>query len=81
VQGYLDTRDDVDLLRWTGNDGKFNITVHVDGLDVVWSVGSGVQRTAGLASVELRRGEIIRVQRKGNPTKPDATWAIVVTPS
>jgi serine/threonine-protein kinase len=81
LRGYLDTRDDVDLLRWTGNAGKYNVTVHVEGLEVVWQTSNGVQRTAGLATIELARGEVIRIQRKGVRTNPDATWMIVVTPA
>jgi eukaryotic-like serine/threonine-protein kinase len=83
LKGYLDTREDVDLLRWTGADGTYNVTVHEDGLPIVWSIANGSQRTAGLAKVELHRGDIIRIERapKGTPAKRNATWAIVVTPS
>jgi hypothetical protein len=81
IRGYLDTRDDIDLLRWTGGDGTYNVTVHVDGVEVVWQTSTGVQRTAGLAKIELKHDEIIRITRKGPPpAKPDAWWAIVVTP-
>ena len=84
LRGYLDRRDDVDLLRWTGADGRYDVTVRADGLPLVWQIASGVQRTAGLASVELRRGEIIRIQRAPKNAsanvKRDATWSIVVTP-
>ena len=82
LRGYLDTREDIDLLRWMGSDGSYNVTVHSDGLPVVWQTANGVQRTAGFAQVELHRGEIVRVQRapKGPPPNRHATWAIVVTP-
>ena len=82
MRGYLDTRDDVDLLRWTGGDGTYNVTVESDGLPIVWQTANGVQRTPGVARIELRQGEIIRIVRApmGTPTKRHGTWAIVVTP-
>jgi serine/threonine-protein kinase len=80
LRGYLDTRDDVDLLRWTGADGKYNVTVRADGLPLVWQTADGTKRTAGLASVDLRRSELIQIQRapKGTASK-DTFWTIVVT--
>ncbi len=81
LRGYLDTRDDVDLLRWTGADGTYNVVVRADGMTLVWQTADGTKRTAGLAQVELRRGEIIRIQRAAPaPTKLGAMWSIVVTP-
>jgi serine/threonine-protein kinase len=82
LKGYLDTRDDVDLLRWTGAKGTYNVTVHADGMQVIWEASSRVQRTAGLATIELDKGEILKIQRapKSAPTKPGAIWLVVVTP-
>jgi serine/threonine-protein kinase len=82
LRGYLDTRDDVDLLRWTGSDGKYNVVVRAEGMNLVWQTADGMKRTAGLAQLELHRGEIIRIQRgpSGPPPKRGAMWSIVVTP-
>ncbi|MGH2898590.1 MAG: hypothetical protein ACRDMZ_07940, partial [Solirubrobacteraceae bacterium] len=35
VRGFLDTRLDVDLLRWTGETGSYSIVVRADGLPLV----------------------------------------------
>jgi eukaryotic-like serine/threonine-protein kinase len=82
LQGHLDTADDVDLLRWTGETGTYNVTVHGDGIDLIWQSARGVKRTPGLATIELTHGDVLRIQRapKARPSKPDASWTIVVTP-
>jgi eukaryotic-like serine/threonine-protein kinase len=83
VRGYLDTRADVDLLRWTGGDGTFDVVVRADGVPLSWRVGDGARRTPGAAKVELRRGDLIRIERR-EPQPPgplvgrDAPWSIVV---
>ncbi len=81
LRGYLDSRDDVDLLRWTGADGNYNVVVRADGMNLIWQTADGTKRTAGLAQIALHRNEIIRLQRapKG-PAKLGAMWSIVVTP-
>ncbi|MBS1123178.1 MAG: serine/threonine protein kinase [Deltaproteobacteria bacterium] len=82
LSGYLDTRDDIDLMRWTGADGKYNVVVRADGMNLVWQTADGTKRTAGLAQIELHRNEIILLQRasKGPPANRGAMWSIVVTP-
>ena len=42
LRGYLDTRGDVDMLRWTGGDGTYNIVVRADGLPLAWRIGDAV---------------------------------------
>ncbi len=84
LTGYLDTRGDVDVLRWTGDSGSFNIIVRADTLPLVWNVGDGKQRTPGAAKVDLKRGQMIRLERtdksgKGTLPARDAMWSIVVT--
>ena len=83
LRGYLDTRDDVDLLRWTGGDGTYNVVVRADGLPLAWRVGDGKPRTPGAATVELAQGDAdpSRAHRhggKGPLPGRDATWSIVV---
>jgi serine/threonine-protein kinase len=85
LRGYLDARDDVDQLRWTGADGEYNVIVRADGLPLTWRLGDGKLRTPGSAKVTLRRGELIRLERAdhdGSGTLParDAMWSIVVMP-
>jgi hypothetical protein len=85
VRGYLDARADVDLLRWTGGDGAFDVVVRADGVPLSWRVGDGARRTPGAAKVELRRGDVIRIERRERqPPGPlagrEAPWSIVVPP-
>jgi serine/threonine protein kinase len=86
LRGYLDSRGDVDILRWTGGDGTFNVTVRADGLPLAWRVNDAkVFRTPGTASVALHKGDTIKLERtdragKGSLVGRDATWSVVVTP-
>ncbi|MDB4954743.1 MAG: serine/threonine protein kinase [Myxococcales bacterium] len=85
LRGFLDTRQDVDVLRWTGADGAYQIVVRADGLPLAWRVGDGKMRTPGAASVTLKRGDLIRLERtdrgsKGTLVGRDVMWSIVVTP-
>jgi hypothetical protein len=84
LKGYLDTRTDVDLLRWTGEDGTYNVVVRSDGLPLTWRVADGKPRTPGAATVQLKKGEIVRLERadrteKGSLPGRDVLWSIVVT--
>jgi eukaryotic-like serine/threonine-protein kinase len=84
LRGYLDTRNDLDLLRWTGDEGKFNIVVRADGLPLSWRIGESKPRTPGAATVDLRRGDILRLERTdrnqtGSLAGRDVTWSVVVT--
>ncbi len=88
LRGYLDTRDDVDLLRWTGKAGNYTIIVRADGLPLAWRTSDGKLRTPGSAQVTLREGELIRLERTdrtaaraGALPGRDAMWSIVVTPA
>jgi len=84
LRGFLDTRGDVDLLRWTGETGSYSVVVRADGLPLQWRIADGKARTPGAATVELVKGEFIRLERgdKGG-TGPlpgrDVMWSIVVT--
>jgi eukaryotic-like serine/threonine-protein kinase len=86
LRGYLDTRHDVDLVRWAGNDGTYNVTVRADGLPLQWQAADGKHRTPGAApNIALHRGDILRIERSdANGSGPlvgrDAMWSIVVTP-
>jgi serine/threonine protein kinase len=83
LRGFLDARGDVDLLRWTGDAGTYNVVVRADGLPLSWRVGDGARRTPGAAKVELLRGDVIRLERRdrdqpGPLVGRDAPWSIVV---
>ena len=84
LTGYLDTRADVDVLRWTGVDGAYNVVVRADKLPLVWNAGDGKQRTPGATRINLKRGQMIRLERtdravKGTLPARDVMWSIVVT--
>jgi len=83
VRGFLDARADVDILRWAGDAGTFEVVVRVDGVPLQWRVGDGARRTPGVAKVELARGDLIRIERRdpdlsGPLVGRDAPWSIVV---
>jgi serine/threonine-protein kinase len=85
LRGYLDARGDVDLLRWTGADGEYNVVVRADGVPLAWRIGDGEMRTPGGARVTLKRGELLRLERTDRTssaplTGRDAMWSIVVMP-
>jgi hypothetical protein len=84
LRGYLDTRLDVDLLRWTGETGSYSIVVRADGVPLVWRLPDGKARTPGAATIELTRGDLIHLERtdrggKGALTGRNGQWSIVVT--
>jgi len=85
LRGYLDTRNDVDMLRWTGPDGTFNAVVRADGIPLEWRIDDGPPRTPGAARIELKRGDLIRIDRtdkgqKGALPGRDQPWSIAITP-
>ena len=84
LRGYLDARDDVDLLRWTGDTGSYRIVVRADGVPMVWRLPDGKARTPGAAAIELHKGDVIRLERtdrggKGPLPGRDSPWSVVVT--
>jgi serine/threonine-protein kinase len=84
LRGTLDTRLDVDLLRWTGETGEFHIVVRADGVPLVWRLPDGKPRTPGAAAIALHRGDLIRLERtdrSGTGPLPgrDGQWSVVVT--
>ena len=83
LRGYLDTRADVDLLRWAGESGTFDVVVRADGLPLHWRVNDGARRTPGAAKLELRKGDVIRLERtdldrSGPLVGRDAPWSVMV---
>jgi len=85
LRGYLDTRQDIDQLRWTGADGNYNVVVRADGVPLAWRIGDGDMRTPGAAVVTLKRGDLIRLERTDRTattplTGRDAMWSVVVMP-
>ena len=83
LTGYLDARNDVDLLRWTGETGTYIVVVRADHLPMVWKTSDGKPRTPGEVTIELKKGELIRIERTdraetGVLPGRDAPWSIVI---
>ena len=85
LRGYLDTKNDVDLLRWTGESGTYIVVVREGGVPLQWKISDGKARTPGEATIELKKGELVRIERMANPAqaqpKRDLSWSIVVVGS
>ena len=88
LRGYLDTRSDVDMLRWTGDDGTYTVIMRPDlggpAIPMVWKLEDGAARTPGAATVALHKGELIRLERTdraqtGPLAARDTQWSVVVT--
>ena len=84
LRGFLDTRNDVDVLRWMGETGTFTVVVRADRIPLAWKIGDGRPRTPGAASVQLQHGDLIRIERtdkgqKGPLPGRDQPWSIAVT--
>jgi hypothetical protein len=85
LKGYLDSRDDVDVLRWAGDKGEYSVIVRAEGVPIAWKLSDGKMRTPGAAQVTLDKGELIRLERTDRGAARhalgDAMWSIVVTPA
>jgi len=88
LRGYLDTRSDVDVLRWTGDDGTYTVIVRPDlggpAIPMIWKLDDGQARTPGAASVPLHKGEMLRLERTDQAQTTalvarDTQWSVVVT--
>jgi serine/threonine-protein kinase len=85
LRGYLDTRDDVDTLRWMGPDGTYNVIVRADNLPLAWRLDDNKLRTPGSAQVKLVHGAVIHLERTDKSTTAplvarDTMWSVVVMP-
>ncbi len=86
LRGRMESRKDVDVLRWTGEAGLVNVEVKGEGLPLSWVGPDGMARPAGKAQVQLRKGEALRLMRndaaqpKGNLPGRLGTWSVTATP-
>ncbi|HVK73669.1 MAG TPA: serine/threonine-protein kinase [Kofleriaceae bacterium] len=92
VRGYLDARDDVDVLRWDGPDGQVTVDIQSPAAATIeWRGGDGGEsrwQPAGPpAPLAVRRGDVIRLRRldrergKGPLPGSEAVWVVTITPS
>ena len=86
LRGRLESRGDVDVLRWTGAEGTARVLVQADGVPLTWQTMDGQARAPGSAEVKLRPGDQLRLMRtdqagrKGAVPGVTATWTVTVTP-
>ncbi len=86
LRGHLESRGDIDLLRWTGPDGSYHVVVRADGLPMSWRVDEDKPRTPGAATITLRKGALLRLERTdravaGPLPGREAAWSVIVTPA
>jgi serine/threonine-protein kinase len=89
VRGWLEARGDVDLLRWDGEPGRVTIEVGGDAaLPVQWRGPDGALRERGTATLDLRRGDVVRLERRDRDLahdRPlpggDTPWTVTATPA
>jgi hypothetical protein len=86
LRGRMESRGDVDVLRWTGETATVRLEVRGEGLPLSWLAPDGTARQAGAAEVRLRKGDVIRLLRsdsaqpKGDVTGRTAVWSVTATP-
>jgi serine/threonine-protein kinase len=87
VSGYLDSRGDEDVLRWTGPPGRVRIVVSATEVPLTYRTADGKPRPQGAAIVDLRADELIRLERTdrdrprgGALPGADAPWTVLATP-
>jgi serine/threonine protein kinase len=89
MRGWLDGRNDVDLLRWDGEGGKVVVELAADSaLPVAWRGPDGAAHGRGATTIQLAKGKILKVERadrdrtreQGLPGA-DAPWTLTVTPA
>jgi serine/threonine protein kinase len=94
VRGWLDGRDDVDLVRWDGPAGAMTIDVIADpALPLAWRGPDGIARAAGKVATQLRTGDVIRLERTDRDRARTANgdgaalpgaelpWSVTITPA
>jgi eukaryotic-like serine/threonine-protein kinase len=87
TRGWLDAREDVDLLRWDGATGTVAIEVTGDA-DLRWRGPDGVERGPGQLATALRTGDLLRLargdrERAHDEPLPgaDAPWTVTIAPA
>ncbi|HRC56476.1 MAG TPA: serine/threonine-protein kinase [Kofleriaceae bacterium] len=86
LRGRLDSRGDVDVLRWSGPEGMALVEVQADGLPLAWQTPDGQVRAPGAVQVKLRNGDHVRLfrtdqaGRKGDVPGRTSPWSVTVTP-
>jgi eukaryotic-like serine/threonine-protein kinase len=89
IRGWLEGRDDVDLLRWDGESGPVLVEVAADPeLPLTWSAPDRAPRGPGAATLTLEHGAILRLERTDRHAGKllalpgaDAPWTVTITPA
>ncbi|MEZ4404758.1 MAG: serine/threonine-protein kinase [Kofleriaceae bacterium] len=87
VRGRLDSRADVDALRWTGPAGRVVVEVTAPTeLPLSWRSPDGVDHPPGRAQLTLAADDVLTLRRtdrdaaKGPLPGADAAWAVTIIP-
>ena len=89
VRGWLDGRNDVDLVRWNGAAGTVTIDVAADpALPLVWRGPDGIERGPGRVATMLRTGDVLRLARSDRERPhsevlpgADLAWMVRIAPA
>ncbi len=86
LTGHLETRVDVDTLRWAGAAGPVQFTVQSDLGSLRWQVANGQWRGIGTALIDVQPGDLVRVERTDRETPTSkaasaaASWTVRADP-
>ena len=85
-RGHLESRADVDALRWTGPAGKVEVAVEAPaGVPLSWRGPDGVDRGPGRATIALATGDLVTLRRsdrdavKGAAPATGEAWTVTMT--
>jgi hypothetical protein len=88
VRGRLESRTDVDALRWTGPSGTVVVEVTAPPQPPIsWRGPDGTDRSVGRATVTLSTDAVVTLRRrdrdapKGAIAAADASWSVTITPA
>jgi eukaryotic-like serine/threonine-protein kinase len=86
LRGHLESRGDVDVLRWTGADATVSVDVRSDGIPLGWQTQDGQRWSSGVTRLHLKNGDLLRLfrldqsARKGGLIGLTGTWSVTATP-
>ena len=87
VAGHLEARVDVDTLRWVGAAGSVKFAVQSQLTSLRWQVGNGEWRSVGTALIEIKPGDLVRLERTDRDApatkgaSDGASWTVRADPA
>ncbi len=83
VHGRLESRGDVDVVRWTGAQAEVQLEVTAPDVPLIWQGPDGETHQPGVTALRLGPGDILRLMRtdqtehKGRVPGVTATWTVL----